>query len=126
MKKVLLAVGLAVVSTSTIASQGNEILSGVHKPIEPQTEVAKEYVELGKLYSLHPDLASIVVDVNIGMAYQCGLTVTWPKLFEDYRFRNYSSLVRSQPNENNTKTLDSMVESLCNTLTRKEIDLKLD
>lgn len=126
MKKTLLTVVLAVVSTSTAASQSNEILSGTHKAIKPQTEVSKEYVELGKLYNLNPDLAGIVIDVNIGMANQCGLTVPWQKLFEDYRFRNYSSLVRSQPNDNNTEALDSMVESLCYTLTRKEIDLKIE
>lgn len=124
MKKLILSIVLASVSHVTLAADTLQEGVAANAKNEPKTEVAREYVELRKLYSLSPALASTVLDVNMGMANQCGQTMSWQKLFEDTRYRNYASLVRSEPDGRNFHVLDALVEDLCRSLNVTELKLE--
>ncbi|EKO3839278.1 hypothetical protein NTE14_005041 [Vibrio harveyi] len=116
MKKLLLA--LLLTATSSIAMANNPPQAEGLAPrtiILPETEIAKEYRELGKLYNLNPDLAETVIQINIDMADNCGLTMSWQTLFNDSRFRNYVSLTRNEP-DSNPDVRVTLIESLCRTL----------
>ncbi len=119
MKTSLFIAALAFVSTASFANNN----FSTHPPIEPQTDVAKEYVELGKLQRLSPKLATTVIDVNIATANQCGLTQTVTELFEAFRFRDYAALTRNAPDADHTQALRALAKSLCLSLTRTQLPI---
>ncbi len=119
MKTSLFIAALAFVSTASFANNN----FSTHPPIEPKTDVAKEYVELGKLQRLSPKLATTVIDVNIATANQCGLTQTVTELFEAFRFRDYAALTRNAPDADHSKALHALAESVCLSLTRTQLPI---